>query len=157
MYACIHSSVHANSPILCSFRSSLNGECESDFKDIPKCICPVFLSYISVTTGKSLCNGIFTTDFKKLIHACDDFRNVVITGPSGCGKSYALVSLFALCVTRGTPCVLLSSSSFVKDDICVNNYCRKLLNEKDQPISIESVLSSLYDPSKSFMVFADFS
>lgn len=162
--ACMHSSVHANSPMLCSFRVSFIGECsENDFKDISNYVPPVVHSYISTTTGKSLCDGIFTSDFK-LISECDKFQNVVIKGPSGCGKTYALASLFALCVIRKIPCVLFSSNSFEINNAGIHSYCTYHMDQisgessTNQHFSIEKdVLTSLHDPSKQFMVFVDFS
>lgn len=161
------SSVHANSPMLCSFRVSFIGEfSENDFKDIPKCVPLVVLAYISVTTAKylDLNDGIYTSDFKELMNRYHEDRDVVIKGPSGCGKTYALVSLFAICVMKQIPCVLFSSISFGTDNPDISSYYKYHMDQISGEISTNQhshtendVLISLGNESKQFIVFLDFS
>lgn len=160
MHVCIVVYMLIHQCCICSFRISCIEKCsEEEFENIPNDDPPVVLSYISNTTGKSLCDGIFTSDFNNLISECDKFRNVFIKGPSGCGKTYTLVSLFALCVIRKIPCVLFSSNSFETDNPGIQDYCTYHMDQisgessTNQHFSIENdVVASLRDLSKQFMV-----
>jgi len=95
--ACVHSNVHANSPMLCSFRISYIGECTiKDVEDLSSKVPQDIATSISDLTGKTFHSANLTSDIKSLLSECDKDQNVSIKGPSGCGKTYAL-ACFTVC------------------------------------------------------------